>query len=204
MPLTALTDPRPSLSKPPASQILLVGDSGVGKSSLLLRFATGGFEDLTPTIGPWSLHMRTRRRAKGGGRLGGKQSRWGTCRPPAPALPHPPFPPAAHVTKSPGPSVSGMHLGKTLVGQAGCRGSGAALPPGAPPRPAAPNLHLPGAGAGVDFKAKVVELGGKRVKLTIWDTAGQERFRTLTSCEWGRLSPLGCPPCEVGLCRVAH
>jgi hypothetical protein len=37
--------------------------------------------------------------------------------------------------------------------------------------------------AGVDFKAKVVELGGKRVKLTIWDTAGQERFRTLTSCE---------------------
>ena len=37
--------------------------------------------------------------------------------------------------------------------------------------------------AGVDFKAKVVQLGGKRVKLTIWDTAGQERFRTLTSCE---------------------
>ena len=35
----------------------------------------------------------------------------------------------------------------------------------------------------MDFKAKVVELGGKRVKLTIWDTAGQERFRTLTSCE---------------------
>jgi hypothetical protein len=34
---------------------------------------------------------------------------------------------------------------------------------------------------GVDFKAKVVELGGRKVKLTIWDTAGQERFRTLTS-----------------------
>lgn len=33
------------------AQILLVGDSGVGKSSLLLRFATGGFEELTPTIG---------------------------------------------------------------------------------------------------------------------------------------------------------
>ena len=32
-------------------QILLVGDSGVGKSSLLLRFATGGFEELVPTIG---------------------------------------------------------------------------------------------------------------------------------------------------------
>lgn len=32
-------------------QILLVGDSGVGKSSLLLRFTTGGFEELAPTIG---------------------------------------------------------------------------------------------------------------------------------------------------------
>lgn len=32
-------------------KILLVGDSGVGKSSLLLRFATGGFEELVPTIG---------------------------------------------------------------------------------------------------------------------------------------------------------
>jgi len=34
---------------------------------------------------------------------------------------------------------------------------------------------------GVDFKVKHLEVGGKRVKLTIWDTAGQERFRTLTS-----------------------
>lgn len=66
------------------TQILLVGDSGVGKSSLLLRFATGGFEEMAPTIG-------------------------------------------------------------------------------------------------VDFKAKLVELSNKKLKLTIWDTAGQERFRTLTS-----------------------
>lgn len=34
---------------------------------------------------------------------------------------------------------------------------------------------------GVDFKVKTVEVGGKRIKLTLWDTAGQERFRTLTS-----------------------
>ncbi|CAM9366274.1 unnamed protein product [Chrysoparadoxa australica] len=34
---------------------------------------------------------------------------------------------------------------------------------------------------GVDFKVKMMEADGKRVKLTIWDTAGQERFRTLTS-----------------------
>jgi Ras-related protein Rab-18 len=26
-----------------------------------------------------------------------------------------------------------------------------------------------------------LDLGGRRVKLTVWDTAGQERFRTLTS-----------------------
>ncbi len=38
--------------------------------------------------------------------------------------------------------------------------------------------------AGVDFKAKIVELQGKQIKLTVWDTAGQERFRTLTSCEF--------------------
>ncbi|GAB4822438.1 hypothetical protein N2152v2_009484 [Parachlorella kessleri] len=65
-------------------KILLVGDSGVGKSSLLMRFTTGGFQELAPTIG-------------------------------------------------------------------------------------------------VDFKAKIVELQGKQIKLTVWDTAGQERFRTLTS-----------------------
>ncbi|XVF75635.1 hypothetical protein PTKIN_Ptkin13bG0203000 [Pterospermum kingtungense] len=34
---------------------------------------------------------------------------------------------------------------------------------------------------GVDFKIKMVTVGGKRLKLTIWDTAGQERFGTLTT-----------------------
>eukprot|EP00629_Pelagomonadales_sp_RCC1024_P013061 CAMPEP_0119275770 /NCGR_PEP_ID=MMETSP1329-20130426/14382_1 /TAXON_ID=114041 /ORGANISM="Genus nov. species nov., Strain RCC1024" /LENGTH=198 /DNA_ID=CAMNT_0007276183 /DNA_START=213 /DNA_END=806 /DNA_ORIENTATION=- len=38
-----------------------------------------------------------------------------------------------------------------------------------------------GSTIGVDFKVKMVEAGGKRIKLTLWDTAGQERFRTLTS-----------------------
>eukprot|EP00930_Biecheleria_cincta_P043147 TRINITY_DN29667_c0_g1_i1.p1 TRINITY_DN29667_c0_g1~~TRINITY_DN29667_c0_g1_i1.p1 ORF type:complete len:231 (+),score=44.23 TRINITY_DN29667_c0_g1_i1:38-694(+) len=33
---------------------------------------------------------------------------------------------------------------------------------------------------GMDFKIKMLELGGKRVKLQIWDTAGQERFHTIT------------------------
>lgn len=65
-------------------KLLMIGDSGVGKSSVLLRFTTDTFDDLSPTIG-------------------------------------------------------------------------------------------------VDFKLKLMTLGGKRLKLTIWDTAGQERFRTLTS-----------------------
>ncbi|KAJ7970456.1 Ras-related protein like [Quillaja saponaria] len=34
---------------------------------------------------------------------------------------------------------------------------------------------------GVDFKMKLLTVGGKRMKLTIWDTAGQERFGTLIS-----------------------
>mmetsp|Transcript_17655 Transcript_17655/g.37498 ORF Transcript_17655/g.37498 Transcript_17655/m.37498 type:complete len:212 (-) Transcript_17655:102-737(-) len=33
---------------------------------------------------------------------------------------------------------------------------------------------------GMDFKVKMLELGGRRVKLQIWDTAGQERFNTIT------------------------
>ncbi|XP_044460017.1 ras-related protein RABC1 [Triticum aestivum] len=65
-------------------KLLLIGDSGVGKSSLLLRFTSDSFEDLSPTIG-------------------------------------------------------------------------------------------------VDFKVKMVNIAGKKLKLAVWDTAGQERFRTLTS-----------------------
>lgn len=34
---------------------------------------------------------------------------------------------------------------------------------------------------GVDFKMKLLSVGGKRLKLTIWDTAGQERFGTVIS-----------------------
>ncbi|XP_061705136.1 ras-related protein Rab-18A [Cydia pomonella] len=34
---------------------------------------------------------------------------------------------------------------------------------------------------GVDYKCKIMEVNGVKVKLGIWDTAGQERYRTLTS-----------------------
>lgn len=40
--------------------------------------------------------------------------------------------------------------------------------------------HVPST-IGVDFKFKVLTIGGQKIKVIIWDTAGQERFRTLTS-----------------------
>jgi len=33
---------------------------------------------------------------------------------------------------------------------------------------------------GVEFGSKIIEVGGKFIKLQIWDTAGQERFRSVT------------------------
>jgi len=33
---------------------------------------------------------------------------------------------------------------------------------------------------GVEFGSKIIEIGGKFIKLQIWDTAGQERFRSVT------------------------
>jgi Ras-related protein Rab-8A len=38
--------------------------------------------------------------------------------------------------------------------------------------------HLPT--IGVDFKVRIMNINGKRVKCQLWDTAGQERFRTIT------------------------
>jgi len=33
---------------------------------------------------------------------------------------------------------------------------------------------------GVDFKTKIINIEGKRMKIQIWDTAGQEKFRSIT------------------------
>lgn len=41
---------------------------------------------------------------------------------------------------------------------------------------------------GVEFGSKIVNVGGKSVKLQIWDTAGQERFRYQLWCSLTNLS----------------
>lgn len=45
--------------------------------------------------------------------------------------------------------------------------------------------HLPT--VGIDFKMKIHNVDGKRIKLQIWDTAGQERFITLTNTFFQRI-----------------
>ena len=39
---------------------------------------------------------------------------------------------------------------------------------------------------GVDYKARVIQIGEERVKLQIWDTAGQERFRSMTAAFYNK------------------
>ena len=41
---------------------------------------------------------------------------------------------------------------------------------------------------GVEFGSKIVNVGGKSVKLQIWDTAGQERFRYQLWCSLTHLT----------------
>lgn len=40
-------------------ELILIGNSSVGKSSLLLRFTTDSFEDLSPTIGVFLSFFRS-------------------------------------------------------------------------------------------------------------------------------------------------
>lgn len=52
---------------------------------------------------------------------------------------------------------------------------------------------------GVEFGSRVVNVGGKTVKLQIWDTAGQERFRSVTRSYYrGQLEPCWCMTSPAG------
>ncbi|TYJ99964.1 ras-related protein RABC2a-like [Cucumis melo var. makuwa] len=112
-------------------KILLIGDSGVGKSSILLSYISNFVHDLSPTIGePLCVLRRSQlylvMQVQGALKFAGEKQ----------------------------PSLTSRC---SRVISISCIASG------------------------VDFKIKMVTVGGKRLKLTIWDTAGQERFGTLTS-----------------------
>ena len=42
-----------------------------------------------------------------------------------------------------------------------------------------PEDHMPT--IGIDFKIKIINLSGTKVKMQLWDTAGQERFQTIAA-----------------------
>ncbi|KAM0922124.1 hypothetical protein ACQ4PT_006361 [Festuca glaucescens] len=132
-------------------KILLIGDSAVGKSSLLVSFVSAAPADhhISPTIGtlfPPSLLLLDLPLCLG--------SACSTLLPP-------------HV--STGDWRGREHQYTTPVN--------APVSTGDCCRVASSSQQFPG----VDFKIKFLTVGDKKLKLTIWDTAGQERFRTITS-----------------------
>ncbi|KAF7146964.1 hypothetical protein RHSIM_Rhsim03G0089100 [Rhododendron simsii] len=143
-------------------KILLIGDSGVGKSSLLVSFISNSLEDLAPTIGSPetaqnnAVEMSSRESVKlwivtsdtysavSSASVGGFRCLWDF-----------------HKEVGLDAFVGGLvHKGLQVLKMAVTVGL---------------------EGKSVDFKIKLLTVGGKRLKLTIWDTAGQEKFRTLTS-----------------------
>lgn len=142
--------------QPPCSydylfKVVLIGDSGVGKSNLLSRFTRNEFcLESKSTIG---VEFATR----------SIQVRQPGARPRAPCGSTPPLPPPP-----PHPTASPLRVRRRAVRFRG-QGNG---PPRAtvvgergadPPRPCRPQVD------------------GKTIKAQIWDTAGQERYRAITS-----------------------
>ncbi|XP_043218797.1 ras-related protein Rab-37-like isoform X3 [Amphibalanus amphitrite] len=101
---------------------ILVGDSGVGKTSLLVQFDTGKFtqEGFAATVGIGFMVM-----------LLGDTGVGKTC---------------MMIKFKDGHFLSGTYISTV----------------------------------GIDYRNKVVEVDGAKVKLQVWDTAGQERFRSVT------------------------
>ncbi|KAL6597796.1 hypothetical protein ACP70R_046601 [Stipagrostis hirtigluma subsp. patula] len=134
-------------------KLLLIGDSGVGKSCLLLRFAGSG-----SCSGPSKTAPR---------------SRWSSffLAPPAPGS-------CFERSRS---RWSRKKLLHRLLGAVLERPEQEPEPCQTGPNLDDSYLESYISTIGVDFKIRTVEQDGKTIKLQIWDTAGQERFRTITS-----------------------
>ena len=140
--------------------LVLIGDSGVGKSCLLLRFAVGGYTATAHTFA-CCLKLACLRLAisdmHGGGQL---------CLSLATRLVE------AHPRAARRPPARLLYVCVLT-----------------PPAPACPGSRTQDdkwtdsyiSTIGVDFKIRTIELDQKTIKLQIWDTAGQERFRTISS-----------------------
>ena len=58
---------------------------------------------------------------------------------------------------------------------------------------------------GIDFKIRIVDIDGKKIKLQIWDTYGQERFRTITTDYYrGAMVSWGCGEGVVRFVIIVH
>ena len=136
-------------------KILLVGDSGVGKSCLLMRFTADRFDDVTTsTIGALFLDGDVCARSLT------PRSR------------------DARATRVPSRERRRADAVVARASRSRSRSRSPRSRPAVVPAPLQTTLQKK---TGVDFRVKYVTLAGRRVKLTVWDTAGQERFRTLTS-----------------------
>ncbi|CAB1444677.1 unnamed protein product [Pleuronectes platessa] len=140
---------------------ILVGDSGVGKTSLLVQYDQGNFlpGSFTATVGiGFTIAMSTRKTS-----LTDKQSKNGTSKYVLERC--------ASVNEYYDIAFKVMMLGDSAVGKT-CilvRFKDGAFLGG--------NFI---ATVGIDFRNKVVDVDNLKVKLQIWDTAGQERFRSVT------------------------
>ena len=148
-------------------KLLLIGDSGVGKTCLLLRFSDDTFTvrvvvdnelTRTPKAVRGRLSERWRRCSTARGDFAshcGARSR-AAC---AAALP-----PALECV------FSALSLDRTRSSS-----SCDSVRPNPPPQESYMST------IGVDLKLRHIDVDGTSVKLQMWDTAGQERFRTITT-----------------------
>ncbi|TWW67545.1 Ras-related protein [Takifugu flavidus] len=159
-------------------KLLLIGDSGVGKTCLLFRFSEDAFNTtFISTIGPCSLRMLTADRV--GALL--KRFTYDT----AYVIIHP-WMSIRNIGRNQQDAMSALKMEGFLLS---CWLAGAALESMAGAlvlvlhsSPSPPfHLLIRPQNKRIDFKIRTVELDGKKIKLQIWDTAGQERFRTITT-----------------------